>query len=77
MFHQHAHTRLVSPCAVLAAVEDSRLTRRCLDSYQRLQRENIYAASRTDARLRAELERPMKQISRQARALMQSPHFKA
>ncbi|MFJ6235803.1 ribosome small subunit-dependent GTPase A [Streptomyces griseus] len=64
-------------CAVLAAVEDGRLTQRRLDSYHRLQRENTYAAARTDARLRAELERPMKQISRQVRALKQSPHFKA
>ncbi|WP_031035454.1 ribosome small subunit-dependent GTPase A [Streptomyces sp. NRRL F-5650] len=64
-------------CAVLAAVEDGRLTRRRLDSYHRLQRENTYAASRTDARLRAERERPRKQISRQVRALKQSPHFKA
>jgi ribosome biogenesis GTPase len=64
-------------CAVLAAVEDGRLTRRRLDSYHRLRRENAYAASRTDARLRAERERPRKQISRQVRALKQSPHFKA
>jgi ribosome biogenesis GTPase len=64
-------------CAVLSAIEDGRLTRRRLDSYHRLQRENTYAASRTDARLRAELERPMKQIARQVRALKQSPHFKA
>ncbi|TDD55030.1 hypothetical protein E1286_04795 [Nonomuraea terrae] len=64
-------------CAVLAAVEGGYLTRRRLDSYHRLQRENTYAASRTDARLRAELERPMKQIARQVRALKQSPHFKA
>ncbi|NYV73591.1 ribosome small subunit-dependent GTPase A [Streptomyces sp. UH6] len=64
-------------CAVLSAVEDGRLTRRRLDSYHRLQRENAYAASRSDARLRAELERPLKQISRQVRALKQSPHFKA
>ncbi|MER7053283.1 ribosome small subunit-dependent GTPase A [Streptomyces sp. NPDC000351] len=64
-------------CAVLSAVEDGHLTRRRLDSYHRLQRENTYAASRTDARLRAELERPMKQIARQVRALKQSPNFKA
>ncbi|WP_381560887.1 ribosome small subunit-dependent GTPase A [Streptomyces eurythermus] len=64
-------------CAVLAAVEDGRLTQRRLDSYHRLQRENAYAAARTDARLRAELERPTKQISRQVRALKQSPRFKA
>ncbi|MBB5631490.1 hypothetical protein [Sphaerisporangium krabiense] len=42
-------------------------------SHHRLQRENTYAASRTEARLRAELERPLKQISRQVRALKQSP----
>ncbi|WP_299535840.1 ribosome small subunit-dependent GTPase A [uncultured Streptomyces sp.] len=64
-------------CAVLAAVEDGRLTRRRLDSYHRLQRENAHAASRTDARLRAELERPRKQIARHVRALKQSPNFKA
>ncbi|NED01024.1 GTPase RsgA, partial [Streptomyces sp. SID6648] len=51
-------------CGVLAAVEDGRLTQRRLDSYHRLQRENTYAAARTDARLRAELERPLKQIAR-------------
>lgn len=64
-------------CAVLAAIEDGHLTRRRLDSYHRLQRENAHAASRTDARLRAELERPKKQIARQVRALKQSPHFRA
>ncbi|WP_308251028.1 ribosome small subunit-dependent GTPase A [Streptomyces anulatus] len=64
-------------CAVLAAVEDGRLHQRRLDSYHRLQRENTFAASRTDARLRAELERPRKQISRHLRALKQSPNFKA
>lgn len=64
-------------CAVLAAVEERRLTRRRLDSYQRLQRENTYAASRTDARLRAELERPKKQIARHVRAIKNSPNFKA
>ena len=64
-------------CAVLAAVEDGRLTRRRLDSYHRLQRENTYAASRTDARLRAELKRPVKQISRQIRAIKNSPNFKS
>lgn len=62
---------------MLAAVEDGRLNQRRLDSYHRLQRENAHAASRTDARLRAELERPMKQISRHIRALKQSPNFKA
>ncbi|MFJ5848226.1 ribosome small subunit-dependent GTPase A [Streptomyces sp. NPDC092903] len=64
-------------CAVLAAIEDGQITGRRLDSYHRLQRENTHAAARTDARLRAELERPLKQISRHIRALKQSPHFKA
>ncbi|MEU6158497.1 ribosome small subunit-dependent GTPase A [Streptomyces sp. NPDC047130] len=64
-------------CAVMAAVEEGRLDQRRLDSYHRLRRENAYAAARTDARLRAELERPLKQISRQVRALKRSPNFKA
>lgn len=64
-------------CAVLSAVEDGRLTQRRLESYHRLQRENTYAASRTDARLRAERERSRKQISRQLRVLKKSPNFKA
>ncbi|MEU9201336.1 ribosome small subunit-dependent GTPase A [Streptomyces sp. NPDC048332] len=64
-------------CAVLSAVEEGHLTQRRLDSYHRLRRENAHAASRTDARLRAELERPLKEISRQLRALKRSPHFKA
>jgi ribosome biogenesis GTPase len=64
-------------CAVPAAVEDGHLTRRRLDSYHRLRHENAHAASRTDARLRAELERPRKRIALQVRALKNSPHFKA
>ncbi|MGW3341664.1 ribosome small subunit-dependent GTPase A [Nonomuraea rubra] len=63
-------------CAVLAAVEDGHLTQRRLDSYHRLQRENAHAVSRTDARLRAELERPKKEIARLVRAIKQSPNFK-
>ncbi|MEE2056627.1 ribosome small subunit-dependent GTPase A [Rhodococcus artemisiae] len=63
-------------CAVLSAVEEGHLTRRRLDSYHRLQRENAHAASRTDARLRAELERPKKQITRHIRAIKKSPNFK-
>ncbi|MGW0817653.1 ribosome small subunit-dependent GTPase A [Streptomyces viridiviolaceus] len=64
-------------CAVLSAVEDGHLTRRRLDSYHRLQRENTYAASRANARLRAESERPKKHGARLRRTLKQSPHFKA
>ncbi|MFF9340425.1 MULTISPECIES: ribosome small subunit-dependent GTPase A [unclassified Streptomyces] len=75
-FADCAHTT-EPDCAVSAAVEDGSLTRRRLDSYHRLHRENDHALARTDARLRAELERPKKQIARHARALKQSPHFKA
>ncbi|OAH10292.1 ribosome small subunit-dependent GTPase A [Streptomyces jeddahensis] len=59
-------------CAVLAAVESGHLTRRRLDSYRRLLRENAYAASRTDARLRAAQERPKKDIARMRRAINRS-----
>jgi len=56
-------------CAVLAAVEDGTLPRRRLDSYRKLLRENAWAASRTDARLRAEREDQRKAISRWQRQL--------
>lgn len=72
-FADCAHT--VEPgCAVLAAVESDALPQRRLDSYRRLLRENAYAASRTDARLRAERERHnKKEIARMRRALNRSP----
>lgn len=44
-------------CAVLAAVEDGTLPRRRFESYRKLSRESAWIASRTDARLRAELSR--------------------
>ncbi|MEV6986893.1 hypothetical protein AB0M95_37330 [Sphaerisporangium sp. NPDC051017] len=50
-------------CAVLAAVESGRLTRRRLDGYRRL--------------LRAERERPKKDIARLRRAINRSSHRKA
>jgi ribosome biogenesis GTPase len=56
-------------CAVLAAVEDGTLPRRRLDSYRRLLRENAWAASRTDARLRAERENRWKSVSRAQRRM--------
>ncbi|GAA1916816.1 ribosome small subunit-dependent GTPase A [Streptomyces sodiiphilus] len=56
-------------CAVLAAVEAGELPGRRLDSYRRLQRENAWAASRTDARLRADREAVRKDISRKIRAI--------
>lgn len=56
-------------CAVLAAVEDGTLPRRRLDSYRRLLRENAWAASRTDARLRAEQRDRWRAISREQRRM--------
>ncbi|MDX2847422.1 ribosome small subunit-dependent GTPase A [Actinacidiphila glaucinigra] len=47
-------------CAVLAALDDGTLTHRRLDSYRKLLRENAWIASRTDARLRAEMRREWK-----------------
>ncbi|MGW1128037.1 ribosome small subunit-dependent GTPase A [Streptomyces sp. NPDC002526] len=55
-------------CAVLAGVEAGEIPRRRLDSYQRLLRENAYAASRTDARLRAGREAARKDIAQKLRA---------
>ncbi|WP_149258343.1 ribosome small subunit-dependent GTPase A [Actinomadura sp. K4S16] len=56
-------------CAVLAAVEDGTLPRRRLDSYRKLLRENAWAASRTDQRLRAERENRTKAISKWQRQM--------
>ena len=42
-------------CAVRAAIEAGELTERRLGSYRKLQRENEWAAARSDARARAEL----------------------
>ncbi|WP_436777641.1 ribosome small subunit-dependent GTPase A [Yinghuangia sp. YIM S09857] len=55
-------------CAVLAAVEAGEIPRRRLDSYHQLMRENAYAASRTDARMRADREAVKKDITRHLRA---------
>ncbi|MFI7103451.1 ribosome small subunit-dependent GTPase A [Streptomyces sp. NPDC050161] len=55
-------------CAVLAAVEAGEVPARRLDSYHRLLRENTYAASRTDARLRADREGAKKDIAQKLRA---------
>ena len=54
-------------CAVRAAVEDGTLPRERLASYHKLVREAQVAASRTDARLRAEEERRWKTIRKAAR----------
>lgn len=55
-------------CAVLDAVETGQIPQRRLDSYHRLLRENAYAASRTDARLRAGREATKKDITQHLRA---------
>ena len=56
-------------CAVRAAIESGELPARRLDSYRRLQRENAWAASRDDARLRAELASGQKAITKFQRAM--------
>ncbi|NUU22874.1 MAG: ribosome small subunit-dependent GTPase A [Streptomycetaceae bacterium] len=58
-------------CAVLAAIATGELTQRRLDSYHKLLRENAYAASRTDARLRADRGADKKDITRHLRATYQ------
>ncbi|TRV75781.1 ribosome small subunit-dependent GTPase A [Streptomyces sp. 130] len=55
-------------CAVLAAVAAGDIPQRRLESYHRLLRENAYAASRTDARLRAGREAAKKDITQHLRA---------
>ncbi|MEV0054443.1 ribosome small subunit-dependent GTPase A [Saccharopolyspora shandongensis] len=55
-------------CAVQAAIEAGGLSARRLDSYRKLQRENAWAASRTDARLRAERDDHKRAITRHLRA---------
>ncbi|WP_067973140.1 ribosome small subunit-dependent GTPase A [Nocardiopsis trehalosi] len=59
-------------CAVLAAIEAGDLPRRRLDSMRRLERENAWAESRTDARLRAERRGREKEITRFQRDLYRS-----
>jgi ribosome biogenesis GTPase len=58
-------------CAVLNAVAAGDIPQRRLDSYHRLLRENAYAASRTDARLRAGREAAKKDIAQHLRATYQ------
>lgn len=55
-------------CAVQAAIASGELSSRRLDSYRKLQRENAWAASRTDARLRTERDDRQKAITRHLRA---------
>lgn len=53
-------------CAVAAAVEDGTLAQRRFESWQHLQRENAWIASRSDARLRAERVRQWRRRTRDA-----------
>lgn len=55
-------------CAVSQAISEGLLSERRLASYRKLQRENAWAASRTDARMRAERENHRKSISKDLRA---------
>ena len=54
-------------CAVLAAIEAGVLDRRRLESYRRLEREQQWFASRTDARVRAERTRRWKALAKEHR----------
>ncbi|MEY9212736.1 ribosome small subunit-dependent GTPase A [Thermobifida halotolerans] len=65
-FHDCSHTSEPG-CAVLAAVADGTLPQRRLDSYHKLVRENEWIAARSDARLRAEIRRGHREISRSLR----------
>ncbi|MBB6347098.1 ribosome small subunit-dependent GTPase A [Nonomuraea muscovyensis] len=55
-------------CAVQAAIRAGELTERRLNSYRKLLRENAWAASRTDARLRGERTNRQKAITTHLRA---------
>ncbi|WP_433322984.1 ribosome small subunit-dependent GTPase A [Spirillospora sp. CA-294931] len=54
-------------CAVQAAIDAGTLPERRLESYRKLQRENEWAASRTDARLRAERTNRWKTVTKAQR----------
>ena len=66
-FRGAAATILPMPAAeVAAAVEDGTLAQRRFESWQHLQRENAWIASRSDARLRAERVRQWRRRTRDA-----------
>ncbi|MBB2911758.1 ribosome biogenesis GTPase [Streptosporangium becharense] len=54
-------------CAVLAAIEDGTLPERRLESWRKLQREAAWIASRSDARLRKEMQNKWKIIHKEMR----------
>lgn len=58
-------------CAVLSAIQNQQLEQRALDHYLKLQRESRYIESKTDQRLRSELQNRWKIIHKQMR---QDPH---
>jgi ribosome biogenesis GTPase / thiamine phosphate phosphatase len=60
-------------CAVQAAIDDGELAVRRLSSWRRLEREQVRMAARTDARLKAALDRGQRNLSKQARARMRNP----
>lgn len=59
-------------CAVLAAILAGTLSERRLESYRKLQRENAWQASRTDARARTARTAQLKSRTRQARSLQKT-----
>ncbi|MBT2507715.1 ribosome small subunit-dependent GTPase A [Streptomyces sp. ISL-98] len=65
-FHDCAH-EAEPGCAVLAAVDEGELPERRLASWRKLQREAVWIASRSDARLRAEKNREWKIIYKSMR----------
>ncbi|MER5640694.1 ribosome small subunit-dependent GTPase A [Kitasatospora sp. NPDC002227] len=66
-FHDCSH-RSEPGCAVAAALLDGTLPQRRMDSYLKLQRENEWIASRSDARLAAERLKKWKAITRSVKA---------
>ncbi|WP_235502453.1 MULTISPECIES: ribosome small subunit-dependent GTPase A [unclassified Kitasatospora] len=71
-FHDCGHNSEPG-CAVRAAIEDGVISERRWESYQKLQRENEWIASRSDARLAAERLKKWKTITRTHRAMGGSP----
>ncbi|MFI6157519.1 ribosome small subunit-dependent GTPase A [Kitasatospora sp. NPDC051170] len=66
-FHDCGH-RTEPGCAVQAALADGTLPQRRMDSYLKLQRENEWIASRSDARLASERVKKWKTIHKSMRA---------
>ncbi|WP_054812953.1 ribosome small subunit-dependent GTPase A [Nocardia arizonensis] len=62
-------------CAVLEAVDRGDITRRRVDSYRKLGRENDWMLARTDKRLRAERQRALRDITKQQRRLYRDRNY--